>query len=198
MAVFPWGWGRIPFGVILQKGEQYKHRRKRKKDSISKLSSSERGWTSDKARVGGKVQACGGRGRKKERERKKKGEREKNTYYSSSTSFGKWSVQSSSRRQIGRPSKIDIDLSAPNNSQNVRRLISHSIGSRPSYDVSSCICSVTAMCAASPKEAWEVASCPSQKWYTVSLKKCRWLSLFDKNQQCGSILSQIVPSQISW
>lgn len=35
-----------------------------------------------------------------------------NTHYSSSTSFGKWSVQSSSLRQIGRPNRMDIDLSA--------------------------------------------------------------------------------------
>jgi len=34
------------------------------------------------------------------------------THYSSSTSLGKFKVQSSSLRQIGRPSRIDIDLSA--------------------------------------------------------------------------------------
>jgi hypothetical protein len=34
------------------------------------------------------------------------------TDYSSSISFGKWTVQSSSRREIGRPSRIDSDLSA--------------------------------------------------------------------------------------
>jgi hypothetical protein len=28
------------------------------------------------------------------------------------------------------------------------------------------------MCAASPNEACDVASCPSQKWYTVSLSQC--------------------------
>ena len=75
------------------------------------------------------------------------------TYYSSSTSFGNTSVQSSSRRQIGRPSKMDIDLSAPKSNQNVRLRTSHSMGSRPSYDDSSCMCSVTAICAASPKDA---------------------------------------------
>lgn len=32
--------------------------------------------------------------------------------YSSSSSFGKWTVQSSSRKEMGRPSSIDIDLSA--------------------------------------------------------------------------------------
>lgn len=34
------------------------------------------------------------------------------TYYSSSTSFGKCRVQSSSLKQIGRPRRMDIDLSA--------------------------------------------------------------------------------------
>ena len=33
-------------------------------------------------------------------------------YYSSSSSLGKWTVQSSSRRQMGRPRRMDIDLSA--------------------------------------------------------------------------------------
>ena len=36
----------------------------------------------------------------------------KHTYYSSSSSRGKLHVVSSSRRQIGRPRRIDIDLSA--------------------------------------------------------------------------------------
>ena len=38
--------------------------------------------------------------------------RKNRTYYSSSISFGKRTVQSSSRRQIGRPRRSDIDLSA--------------------------------------------------------------------------------------
>ena len=39
-------------------------------------------------------------------------EKRRATYYSSSTSFGKWRVQSSSRKQMGRPRRMDIDLSA--------------------------------------------------------------------------------------
>jgi hypothetical protein len=39
------------------------------------------------------------------------------THYSSSSSFGKWTVQSSSLNEMGRPSKIDSDLSAARDGQ---------------------------------------------------------------------------------
>ena len=51
----------------------------------------------------------------------------------------------------------------PNSNQNVLRRTSHSMRSSPSYDDSSCIRRVTAMCAASPNAACCVASWPSQK-----------------------------------
>ena len=51
----------------------------------------------------------------------------------------------------------------PNSNQNVLRRTSHSMKSSPSYDDSSCMRRVTAMCAASPNAACCVASWPSQK-----------------------------------
>jgi len=39
-------------------------------------------------------------------------------YYSSSSSFGKFTVQSSSRKQMGLPRRMDIDLSAGNEIEN--------------------------------------------------------------------------------
>lgn len=42
----------------------------------------------------------------------------RHAYYSSSSSLGKFTVQSSSLKQMGLPKRIDIDLSAGNDIEN--------------------------------------------------------------------------------